>query len=431
VTLDQARAAAKAANASDGITAIFIPAQQTLVVVGTAGDDSISVKRNAAGKIVINNGAVAILGTKPTVDTTSVLEVFGQAGNDDISLDESNGALPSGVVSGGDGTDSVTIEGSPASESYFLANNGVGIARVGRNTPSPFFDDLDTTENLTVNMKGGDDVFAGQNGVSFLHLTVDGGAGNDTILGGDGDDLLIGGTGQDFIDGNRGNDVVQMGAGDDTFQWDPGDGSDTVEGEGGNDTLLFNGSNAGEKIDLSANGSRLRLTRDIGAIVMDVNGVEHVTVNTLGSADTTTVNDLSATSVKDVTLNQAGFDGTPDASLDAVIVQGTEAKDAVTLAPVAGGVKVSGLSASVTITGTDPTDTLTVNGLGGDDLLDASAVPAGVLAIALDGGANNDILIGSAGDDTLRGGDGDDLLIGGPGADVLDGGTGSNVLIQD
>ena len=164
---------------------------------------------------------------------------------------------------------------------------------------------------------------------------------------------------------------------------------------------------------------------------MDVNDVEKVTVNELGSADTTTVNDLSATNVTDVTVNEAGFDGTPDTSLDAVIVQGTAAKDAVTVAPVASGVKVSGLSASVTVTGTDPTDTLTVNGLGGDDVLDASAVPAGVLTIALDGGANDDILIGSAGADTLRGGDGDDVLLGGPGADVLDGGTGSNVLIQD
>jgi hypothetical protein len=60
-------------------------------------------------------------------------------------------------------------------------------------------------------------------------------------------------------------------------------------------------------------------------------------------------------------------------------------------------VKVSGLSATVTVAGIDPTDTQTVNGLGGDDALDASAVPAGVLTIALDGGANNDILIGSAG----------------------------------
>ena len=372
-----------------------------------------------------------IVGTKSTVDNTTVLEVFGQGGNDDISFDESNGALPSGLVSGGDGTDTVTLDGGPASESFFLANNGVGIARVGRDTPSPFFDDLETTENLVVNMKAGDDTFAGQNGVSFLHLTVDGGLGNDRILGGDGDDLLIGGAGLDFIDGNRGNDVAQMGAGDDTFQWDPGDGSDTVEGQGGSDTLLFNGSNIGEKIDLSANGTRLRLTRDVAAINMDVNDVENVTVRTLGGADVATVNDLSGTGVTAVSLNEAGFDGTPDFALDSVIVQGTANNDSVTVSPAAGGVKVTGLSTSVTVTGTDPTDSLTVNGLAGDDVLDASAVPAGVLSITLDGGANDDVLVGSAGADTLRGDDGDDILLGGPGLDVLDGGTGSNVLIQD
>jgi hypothetical protein len=60
VTLDQARAAAMTANAGDGITAIYIPAQQTLVVIGTAQDDAIAVKRNAAGRIVVNGGAVPI-----------------------------------------------------------------------------------------------------------------------------------------------------------------------------------------------------------------------------------------------------------------------------------------------------------------------------------------------------------------------------------
>jgi hypothetical protein len=107
----------------------------------------------------------------------------------------------------------------------------------------------------------------------------------------------------------------------------------------GNDTLLFNGSNAGEKIDLSANGPRLRLTRDYASIVMDINGVGNVTVNEAGSVGATTFNNLTGTGVKNVTLNQAGFDGRPDASLDAVIVLRTAANDAVTLAPVAGGVK--------------------------------------------------------------------------------------------
>ena len=88
-----------------------------------------------------------------------------------------------------------------------------------------------------------------------------------------------------------------MGAGDDTFVWNPGDGSDTVEGQGGNDTMQFNGSNVNENIDLSANGSRLRLFRDVGNVTMDVNGVEQVNVNALGGADTITVNDLTGTDV--------------------------------------------------------------------------------------------------------------------------------------
>ena len=69
-----------------------------------------------------------------------------------------------------------------------------------------------------------------------------------------------------------------MGAGDDTFVWNPGDGSDTVEGQAGTDTLQFNGANVNENIDLSANGSRVRFSRDVGNITMDLNGVENVNV---------------------------------------------------------------------------------------------------------------------------------------------------------
>ena len=79
------------------------------------------------------------------------------------------------------------------------------------------------------------------------------------IAGSQGADVLVGGDGNDTIDGNQGSDVAFLGAGNDTFVWDPGDGSDIVEGQDGTDTMVFNGSNADENIDLSANGSRLRL----------------------------------------------------------------------------------------------------------------------------------------------------------------------------
>ena len=86
-----------------------------------------------------------------------------------------------------------------------------------------------------------------------------------------------------------------LGKGDDTFVWNPGDGSDTVEGQAGTDTPLFNGSNVGENIDISANGDRVRLFRDVGNVTMDLHGVEHIQLNALGGADTITVNDLTGT----------------------------------------------------------------------------------------------------------------------------------------
>ena len=86
-----------------------------------------------------------------------------------------------------------------------------------------------------------------------------------------------------------------LGAGDDTFVWNPGDGSDIVEGQAGADTMQFNGANVAEKIDVSANGTRVRFTRDVGNIVMDLNEVETVNFAALGGADNITVNDLTGT----------------------------------------------------------------------------------------------------------------------------------------
>ena len=210
-----------------------------------------------------------------------------------------------------------------------MSGSGTGFAVAGLSATVVVQGSEAANDNLVVNMNGGDDTFVGSNGLApLISLTVDGGAGNDTITGGDGNDVLIGGDGNDTIIGGRGNDTLIGGAGDDTFVWNPGDGSDVVEGQGGYDTLQFNGSNANENIDLSANGSRLRLFRDVGNVTMDVNGVEQVNVVALGGADTLTVNDLSGTGVTDVNIDLAATPGSGigDGQADTVIVNGT-AKD--------------------------------------------------------------------------------------------------------
>jgi Ca2+-binding RTX toxin-like protein len=264
------------------VTASFAPGAGVLSVFGDNQDNTIVVSRDAAGHILINGGAVPVRGGAPTVANTALIQVFGLAGNDQISLDEANGVLPAANLFGGDGNDTLTggsgndmlfgqagndtllgkggtdflfggagddiliggagddqvfgeagndrmiwnpgdgtdlneggagndtveVNGGNGAETFTATPNGTRV-RFDRVTPAPFSLDIGTTENLVVNMNGGDDTFTGSNGLAgLIALTVDGGGGNDTIIGGDGNDLLIGGDGNDTIFGGRGNDTL-------------------------------------------------------------------------------------------------------------------------------------------------------------------------------------------------------------------------------
>src|SRR6478672_11838321 len=273
------------------ITASFLSGARVLSVFGDGLGNTISASRNAAGNILINNGAVAIVGGNPTVANTDLIQLFGQGGNDTITVDETNGPMPAAqlfggdgndtliggagddqvfgqagndrmvwnpgdgtdLFEGGDGTDTAEVNGGNGAEQFTLTPNGTRV-RFDRTNPAPFSIDIGTSENLTLNANGGDDTFTGSNGLApLISLVVDGGTGNDTITGGDGNDFLLGGDGNDLVVGGRGNDTALLGAGDDNFVWNPGDGSDIVEGQDGADTMQFNGANIAEKIDLSAN----------------------------------------------------------------------------------------------------------------------------------------------------------------------------------
>ncbi|HET9013706.1 MAG TPA: hypothetical protein VFN38_17905, partial [Gemmatimonadaceae bacterium] len=95
------------------------------------------------------------------------------------------------------------------------------------------------------------------------------------------------------------------------------------------------------------------------------------------------------------------------------------------------GVSVLGLGTQINIANFDPTmDRLVINGLAGDDVIEASGLAAGGILLTADGGDGSDVLIGSDGNDVLLGGAGDDVLLGGLGIDVLDGGDGDDIEIQ-
>ena len=279
-------------------------------------------------------------------------------------------------------------------------------------------------------MGGGDDSFSATGNLAALvSITVDGGAGNDTILGSNGVDTLIGGDGDDFIDGQQGNDVAFLGAGNDVFQWDPGDGSDTVEGQDGSDAMLFNGSAGDEIFAASANGGRVSFTRNLGNIVMDLDGVETIDLNALGGTDTLTVNDLAGTDVTEVNVDLAGAIGgtAGDGAADVVIVNGTNAANTIDVVGAGTSVTVTGLAAQVSITNAEgANDDLVVNGLGGNDTITATALAAGVIGLTIDGGAGNDRMFGSQGADVFLGGTGSDFVFGDNGDDVAFLGAGND-----
>jgi Ca2+-binding RTX toxin-like protein len=234
------------------------------------------------------------------------------------------------------------------------------------------------------------------------------------------------------VNGGSGNDAALLGAGDDTFVWNPGDGSDTIEGQTGTDKMLFNGANINERIDISANGGRVRFTRDVANVTMDLNDVESIDYHALGGADTIVVNDLAGTDVTQVNVDLNAAGGSGDGQPDAVIVNGTNGGDVISVSGDANGTSVSGLAAQVNIIGAESAnDRLTINALAGDDVVAASGLAASAIQLTADGGDGDDILIGGGGNDTLLGSAGDDVLLGGPGTDVLDGGRGDNILIQD
>ena len=215
-------------SASAAVTATF--SSGTLSVFGDSLNNNITVSRNAAGQILVNGGAVSVAGGTPTVANTALIQVFGQGGNDVVTLSEVNGALPAAHLFGGAGNDVLT-GGS-----------------------------------------GNDQLF--------------GEAGNDTLLGKGGFDLLFGGNENDTLTGGDADDQAFGQGGDDRMIWNPGDDTDLNEGGAGTDTVEVNGGNGAEQFTTTANGTRVRFDRlNPAPFSIDIGTSEKLTVNANGGDD--------------------------------------------------------------------------------------------------------------------------------------------------
>jgi Ca2+-binding RTX toxin-like protein len=351
----------------------------TVIANGTTGADKVRVS-SAANDVVVSGLAaqVQVAGSAPGDN----VEAAPLGGADEITAGVGI-ASPGGViVDGGEGSDTLDFDGAGSPDTIGVALNAAAVRTFGQ-AGAPV--DSTAVENLTVHGRGGEDTITGSNGIALLtHLTIDGGDGADVLRGGDGDDVLIGGNGNDTVAGARGIDVAFLGNGRDHFVWDPGDGSDTVEGQAGNDVLDFDGSNAPEDMDVSANGSRVRFFRNVGAITMDLDGVEALNVKALGGADKVTVNDLTGTDLKRADVDLRATGGGDDGSADTVITNATSGADKVRVSQRLGLVRVRGLAARTTIAGSTPDDALQINTLAGKDDVSVAADVSGLITPSVD-----------------------------------------------
>jgi Ca2+-binding RTX toxin-like protein len=332
-------------------------AADSVIITGTPAADTFN--------IAANGSAVEVSGLGTLVHVTGA-----ELANDRIAV--------TGV-----GGDTVNVNGTAGSDTMQIVPSPV--TNYVRTIVSGYTAPVDVTGALTlsVNGLGGADTITAGNGLAGLGipLILNGGDGNNTITGGDGNDTIISGPGNNIVSGGRGNDVIFLGSGTNTFSWNPGDASDFINGQGTNNTLIFNGANIGENIALSANGTRLLLTRDVAAVTLDVGGVRTVDINALGGADNITVNSLAGTDVTQVNVDLAfpSGSGTGDGAVDKVTVNGTPAPDTINVTASGSAVNVTGLSAQVKITGEEvANDTLIINGLDG---VDTFTVGPGVTAL--------------------------------------------------
>ena len=399
-----------------------------------AGTSSLTLNGEAGNDIVTGGAGADLLIGGTENDTLTggpgADQMLGQAGSDIMVWQPGDG---SDVMEGGDGSDEAQVVGGNGAEAFVIAANGTRVA-FNRVDPSPFALDIGTTESLVLLANGGNDTVSTSGSLAALiSLTIDGGTGDDVILSGNGSDVIFAGEGNDFVDGNQSNDIAFLGAGNDVFQWDPGEANDTVEGQEDSDTLLFNGSGANENFVVSPNSGRNILTRDVGAVTMDLNALEQIIINAGAGTDNIDVNDLTGSDVTNVTVNLAGTIGgtTGDALFDTVDVSGTAGANIIEVLGSGSAAAVFGLPATVSINQSDVTDLIIVQGLGGNDFIIATSLSSGVVGLLLDGGLGSDTLLGGSGIDSLFGGDGDDVVDGNFGGDTAALGIGNDTFIWD
>lgn len=386
-----------------------------LSIMGTAGNDTLTVQFNGTRIINMEGGGVSnvevvtanLLGGSDTLSYTAtaaavavsvnlstgvaagfstisgIENVTGGLGADTIVgsaganvLAGFNGA---DTIDGGGGDDVIAATAGDGNDSY---NGGLGI---------DFYSLANTTANATVNLNTGT-ATSTQTGTDSL-VSIEG------VLGGSGQDNITGSNNADILDGGAAADTINGGAGNDTLSGGAGNG-DVVNGGAGNDLIIYNfGDGTDNSYDGGADTDTLRVTGTANADTLTAvwNGTRLASF----TGATTLVN------IEAVTADLA--DGN-----DTLSYAGTAAANGVTVNLGTGTASgFTQLTSIENVTGGNGADNITGDGN----------------ANTLDGGGGADTLNGGGGIDTINGGGGADTIIGGAGNDIMDGGGGNDVFV--
>jgi Ca2+-binding RTX toxin-like protein len=304
-------------SATAGDQTVPADGTRTVIVNGGDGNDSITVAAKStelASSGLNGDGGDDVVTGPDSNDTLTGGEgndrlvagkgddlMTGGAGNDTLVWNQGDG---SDRANGDAGNDGAEVNGAPTLGDAFTLDPVVGgTVKLRRTNLGPFTFDA-ATERFQVNGLGGNDSVSANDGVGAATLlSVDGGAGADTIngsegpdliLGGEANDVLSGGGGDDRIVGDRGNDTMNGGAGDDTLVWNNGDGTDVVNGDTGSDDVEVNGAPAaGDIFTVEPNGTRIKFDRtNLVPFSLDIGSSETMHSNGLGGDDTITVGDV-------------------------------------------------------------------------------------------------------------------------------------------
>ena len=292
-----------------GIEVISGQAFENVTIGGTGGAEIWNFSAITFENIVsINSGAgndnVTGNDQANTIDGGAGQDVLNGGGGDDTLIantgnDILNGGLGADTLIGGAGFD--ILDGGEGSDTYLVGLENLGFVDTYADTGANGFDSVLAIEDNTVigliNGFGPDSGIELISGQTFENVTIGGtndaeiwdfsavtlenvvsinaGAGNDTVTGNDQANTIDGGADQDILNGRGGDDTLIGGTGNDILnggdgqdRLDGGEGNDILNGGDGSDTFVFSQSESNDVISDFTLGS-------------DILEVEGVTVDNL------------------------------------------------------------------------------------------------------------------------------------------------------